>query len=410
MRKLYLLGLAPLLLLGSLVALSPAPVEAAQAKKVIAVKDLPRGAKPTPKAIRDSLPKHVIRAATPTSYLMVPKQLSMWGNGPDPAWPGNPNGNGNCVSAEESAARACKGIFISDQSLYNWCVANGTLDGANLPPVMQQMATSGFSQDNNTYNDGPYTSVDYNDWATLTNAIYQGPVKLGLASGQFNNVAGVGSQNGWIMTGFQQDGNEDHCTGAWGFGTMTQLCNYLGVTPPADAANYPQCIGMFTWSTEGIIDYQSFKNIVGEAYLRTPTNITIGMGVPTPDSVTIYGGTPTPPPTTFTLTTTPSSGTVPLTVTLTSVLTPTGTVSLNWGDGSPVVPSATFPLTYTYQTAGSYTITATGSTVATATVTVSNVTPPPPPQPCTPTFHVFGRPHWRCDSDAFVGLLGRRHH
>ena len=89
----------------------------------------------------------------------------------------------------------------------------------------------------------------------------------------------------------------------------------------------------------------------------------------------------TPEPSAFTAT--PSSGTAPLAV---SFGAPAGATSSSWdfGDGTPAGSGT--PVSHTYSTAGTYTVTYTGQFTAgqrvmsqTVTVTAPVVTPPPPP-------------------------------
>ena len=263
-------------------------IKAIQAKKALNPKHK-RGAKPTPKEVHSKFPKHKTKAARdiPPSYMVLPNQLSYWLNDVD----------GDCVTAEEAFKCACDGILIQDATVQTWATQNGTLNGADLPTVMQQMAASGFQQDGNTYGDGPYATVDMTSWANLTSGISSGRLKLGVASAQLDNV--VGTTNGWWGTGFQQanPNDEDHCTDACGYGTASQLATWFSVPIPAGLDPSTQCVAYFTWDTVGIVDYPSFQATTFEVYLRTPSTITIGSGTPTPDSVTIFGGpTPTPGP------------------------------------------------------------------------------------------------------------------
>lgn len=46
------------------------------------------------------------------------------------------------------------------------------------------------------YNDGPHFSVDWTNAATLQDAIYKGPVKIGVSADQLETV--VGSNSGWF--------------------------------------------------------------------------------------------------------------------------------------------------------------------------------------------------------------------
>ncbi|MDE2105345.1 MAG: hypothetical protein KGL39_49420, partial [Patescibacteria group bacterium] len=245
--------------------------------------------------------KHFVQAApaqfTPAVILTM-AQMSYWGN----------DQFGDCVTAEEaasldvwsvwySAAGMSQRVDLPDATVEQWASQNGYLNGAMLTDVMDSMAKSGITYNNVTYTDGPYTSVDYTNWATLCSAIYQGPVKVGIASSQLSNTQ-AGNQNGWIGTGWRNDQNEDHCVGLWGYGTMTELCSVMNVMPPANAAQYTQCVLVYTWDTIGIVDFASLGNVVGEAWLRSPTHPQIvppnPNPTPTPSSFTWSLG-PNPP-------------------------------------------------------------------------------------------------------------------
>ena len=183
---------------------------------------------PSPRHKAFARPAHKARIGIPESFGVVPSELSYWGN----------QTYGDCVSAEEAvkAVYSLMGgggteLFITEQEVINWCRADLFLNGADLTSVMEQMASTGMvAQDGNTYTDGPYESVNWTDDATLSSAIYTGPVKIGVASSQLDNV--VGTTNGWFATGFSSDQNEDHCINLIGFGTIAELSAMLGVVVP----------------------------------------------------------------------------------------------------------------------------------------------------------------------------------
>jgi hypothetical protein len=184
--------------------------------------------------------------------------------------------DGDCVTAEEAFAKAATStpeLFITDATVLAWATANGVLDGAELTQVLDLMQSAGFEQDGQTYDDGPFTSVDWTNAATLQNAISQGPVKIGVAADQLENAVGTADMppNGWIATGFQPDTNLDHCVSLCGFGEIGWLANQLGVGSPVpgDTPAY----ALFTWSSVGIIDVPSMLAITGEAWLRNPVTV-----------------------------------------------------------------------------------------------------------------------------------------
>ena len=193
----------------------------------------------------------------------------MWGN----------EYNGDCVTAEEAFAKACHTpeIFIGPRKVALWAQARGFYQGAYLIDVLTAMHKEGFNAGGNLYNDGAHSAVDWTDAATLKSAISQGPVKIGIAADQLQNVIdayGIG-KNGWFCTGFTKDQNEDHCTSLCGYGTVAWIAEQLGVTTPPNAVGADPAYAMFTWGSIGIIDVPSLIAITGEAWLRNPTTVII---------------------------------------------------------------------------------------------------------------------------------------
>ena len=117
------------------------------------------------------------------------------------------------MTAEEAFAKACHGIFVSEQDVIAWATNHGVIQGANLPQVMELMQNDGFSDNTKTYNDGPYYTVAWTDSDTLQSAISStGPVKLGVAGNQLETArrsAGSSDFNTWFGTGFQLDENRE---------------------------------------------------------------------------------------------------------------------------------------------------------------------------------------------------------
>lgn len=226
----------------------------------------PRGARPTPRHKLAGAMPHQIRGATPSQFAAIPSKLSFWLN----------NVDGDCVTAEEAFAKACHSpeIFIQDTTVQSWASAHGVLKGANVLEVIEMMESSGFQQDGYTYTDGAATAIDYTDASILQNAISQGPVKIGVAADQLENV--VGTCNGWFATGFASDQNEDHCVSLCGYGSISWLAQQLGVSVPSGIDGTHPGYLLFTWDTVGIIDVPSMIAITGEAWLRTPTTIIQG--------------------------------------------------------------------------------------------------------------------------------------
>jgi hypothetical protein len=287
-----------------------------------------------------AVPAQWVPATIPT-----PAQMSMWGN----------SQYGDCVTAEEFFAKCIYPVWYSasgtmldmpESLAISWATANGYLNGADLTPVMDSMAKPGVVYNTTTYTDGPYTSVDYTTWATLISAINTGPVKIGIASSQFDNVTGVGQTNGWVMTGFTKDTNEDHCVALLGYGTMSYLATAMGITLPAGVDGTANGCLLYTWDTIGLIDFTSMNNVTGEAWLRSPT---------TPQ---------TPPPT-------PNPTPTPTSVVYTLVSPPAGATVDASGNFTWVVPAAqaTGPVTFNFTVSTGLIAPAKGSFVVTVSAT-----------------------------------------
>lgn len=250
----------------------------------------PTGAIASPRHVLAAAAPHRILGATPAQWCRIPKTLSYWKNDVD----------GDCVTAEEAFNKACSGILISDSVVLAWAGAHNALNGAVISEVLDWMARQGFSQDGNLYDDGSKASVDYTNDAQLQNAIYQGPVKIGVAAAQLQQS--VSQSNGWFGLNFSRDANLDHCVALSGYGSMGWLAQQLGVTVPAGVDGNAPGYHLFTWNTIGVIDVPSMRAITGEAWSRTPPTIIDGTGTPTPDVVVTPPGpdpgpTPTPTPT-----------------------------------------------------------------------------------------------------------------
>ncbi len=227
---------------------------------------LKRGALPSPRHALAAATPHVATADVPATYLIKPAQLSMWGN----------DIHGDCVTAEEAFAKACRQpeLFIPEADAIAWATAHGVLEGAYLTDVLTWMQNDGFAEGFYTYDDGPYLSVDWTTPATVRSAIYLGPVKLGIAADQLDGAYwSTSGESGWFATGFTPDFNEDHCTALCGYGSIAWLAEQLGVAVPAGVDGTQPGYAMYTWKSIGIIDHPSMVNITAEAWLRQPTTV-----------------------------------------------------------------------------------------------------------------------------------------
>jgi hypothetical protein len=181
--------------------------------------------------------------------------------------------------------------IVSDAELKQWAGSQGFLNGADLTDVMDAMQKARGNPliaSGTSYYDGPYTSVNWQDRANLTSAIYtsQGSVKISVDAGVLENAVGDG--NGWYLGSYSST-NQDHCVGLTGFGPASFCCAACGVAVPAGVDPNSFCYLLDTWGTVGVVAASVIESPwVGEAWLRTPTSIPSGDPTPTP--------TPTPDP------------------------------------------------------------------------------------------------------------------
>lgn len=251
----------------------------------------PTGARPSPRHKAFGAHPHIAKPV-PARFGVIPPRLDIWGN----------DVHGDCVSAEEAAAKAQwslmlggNELFITRETVVEWAKQHGFLEGADLTSVMETMTKEGMAgEDGIVYTDGPYQTVDWTNDAVLSSAIYQGPVKIGVASEQLQQA--VTESNGWIATGFKHDGNTDHCVNLCGFGTLGELCSLVNVSVPSGHDASARCYLLFTWGTIGIIDRQSMLNITEEAWLRVPTTSQTPGPQPGPAPAPTPAPTPGPVP------------------------------------------------------------------------------------------------------------------
>jgi len=229
--------------------------------------EMKRGAIPSPRHELAAAMPHIPIPQVPPNHLYFPQKLSIWGN----------DVHGDCVTAEEAFAKACYNpeIFIADAEVEKWASAHGWLEGTMPINALKAMHKKGFSQDQHTYNDGAYHSVNWTDAANLQSAIYSGPVKIGIAADQLQAVCQAYGflKNGWFATGFKEDAHYDHCVSLCGYGTINWLAQQMNVVVSQGVDGTQPGYALFTWGSIGIIDVPSMLAITGEAWLRTPTTV-----------------------------------------------------------------------------------------------------------------------------------------
>jgi hypothetical protein len=238
----------------------------------------PRGARPARRHILARATPHVRDPLlrVPPSFLMW-GQLNMWGN----------DQYGDCVTAEEAAKLSlASGIFTPLSEVIAWAKKHHVLNGADLPEVMAMMEKNGLVVGSSTYDDGPYLSVDWTNYEAICAAMYENqpkgnPIKIGIDSSLLEQMVDNpdGSiSNGWIVWGYPESSNYDHCTSLVGFGNASDLVGLFGgkgvdMALPADMPAITPCAAMFTWGTIGLVDMQSLVNMCGEAWVRNPPTI-----------------------------------------------------------------------------------------------------------------------------------------
>lgn len=250
-------------------------------------KRFPTGAMPTPRHKLASSWPYQQKRTLKARRIVVPGFLEMWLNDQD----------GDCVTAEEAAAIAFYSVMlglaeieITDSTVLGFCNEFDVLNGADLTQVMDDMGKTGFTQNGETYKDGPYQSVDFSKEPILQSALEEGPVKIGIDSSALPQTAG--NANGWYASGGNpgQYNSEDHCVGLWNYGNSSDLFQALGTSMPSGFP--PTGYHLFTWSTVGVVDHDWIMSTCGEAWLRSPT--TVGLG-PSPAPIPV----PPAPPQTY---------------------------------------------------------------------------------------------------------------
>ena len=251
-----------------------------------------RGARPTPRHVLAAAPKFAMVSAPLAQFGVVPPKLDMWGN----------DQYGDCVSAEEAAAKAWWSVycglpetFATAAEVIAFARKHGWLNGADLTSPMDAMKAEGMSISGKVYTDGGYYSVDYSNELVLQASIDPtdgngGPSKIGIDANALPQ--GAGNQMGWYSTRKGNFPNEDHCVSLFGYGRADYLYDLMKVKVPSALAPSTPGYLLYTWSTVGFVTHDWLMGTCAEAWTRNPT--TPGQSPsPTPDP----GPGPTPPPT-----------------------------------------------------------------------------------------------------------------
>lgn len=223
----------------------------------------PTGATASPKERAFGTPAFEPARAAPPEVIVVPKQLSYWGN----------DRYGICVTSQEAFSKACHEpeVFWPEVDVIAWARKYGWLNGANLSTVMDRMISTGFSLGSQKYFDGPYKSVNWSDIEILKAAIAVGPVNIAINANAL--PSGAGSQQGWWILGPRSNRNTNHCVALSSYGTADRLFKGLDVPLPASLPASTFGFLLFTWSTIGFVDHKWLLGTCDEAWVRNPTTV-----------------------------------------------------------------------------------------------------------------------------------------
>jgi hypothetical protein len=205
------------------------------------------------------------QAAAPpaASFIAGSQQPFYWGNA-----------DADRIAAAEAFAKACQNpeLFIAAATVLDWRSANGWLNGASITEALDLMLTKTTLETEPRCHAGAQQHVDWTDTAKLRQAIRQAPVKIGIDADQFENLWFAhhpklfGPGDDWPLNGFIRSAAANRPVSLCGFGSIAWLASQLGVCLPGGVDGSQPGYALFTWSTVGIIDAPSLRNITRAAY------------------------------------------------------------------------------------------------------------------------------------------------
>ncbi len=252
-----------------------------------------RGAKPSPNHILAAASPYRVLAAPVPQFGVAPSKLDPWGNAQ----------YGDCVSAEEAAAKAWWSVycgldetFATGAEVVAFARKWGWLNGAYLTEVMDKMISAGKSIGGKAYTDGHYNSVDYSNELVLQASLDPtdgtgGPTKIAIDADAL--PPGAGNQMGWVATSGKQFSNTDHCVSVFGYGRADYLYDLLKVTRPSALSSSTPGYLLYTWATIGFVSHDWLMGTCTEAWVRNPT--TPGQSPVTPPTPPVPPIPPVPP-------------------------------------------------------------------------------------------------------------------
>jgi hypothetical protein len=188
---------------------------------------------------------------------------------------------GICVSAEEgnhwrawSLASGYPMVDVAGDEVIRWARKRGHLNGAVLTEVMDDLKTDGMTDKSGVVHRlKDYYSVDYTDQSEVKAALWKWrTLNIAIAADQ---VEVAGGRNGWIQLNGRVDRGIDHCVGLHGYGSLSYLCDALGVKVPAGADSKQFAVLLYTWGTVGIVNWPSLQGMMtnSEAWARDPGSV-----------------------------------------------------------------------------------------------------------------------------------------
>ncbi len=228
---------------------------------------------------------HALKASIPPSCVYNAAAVNDWtmgGNGPatpdDLSYTGEPMGdcvvcdfaNGKKVLSTSTGAPEVE-INAKECVRFYLQLTGGADNGLNIIDAERAFQTTPiYDISGKAHFGGPCGTIDFTNETELRNAIDQHKkVTLGVAAAQLLQV--VGNSSGWALTGARHDPEVDHDVFTHGYGTPAALNAKLAAAGklfrcPATLDPSKVYYVVYTWHTEGFVDYQSLLAIVGEAH------------------------------------------------------------------------------------------------------------------------------------------------
>ncbi len=121
-----------------------------------------------------------------------------------------------------------------------------------------------------------HSAVDWHNPDAVHQALYgYHALDLGVDSSALEGA--MGDTNGWIVTGVQPLSNYDHSVPTFDYGTAGELADMMKVNLNGQLGQDDPAVSLETWGTIGIVEWQSWVNLTGEAwvieYEASPTPI-----------------------------------------------------------------------------------------------------------------------------------------